>query len=284
MAPMNPAAVIFDRVTYRYSGAPAPAVERISLVIDAGSAVAVVGPNGGGKTTLLRLMLGLLEPSEGRIEVCGLSPGEARRRRLVAYVPQRVDAELTFPASARQVVRMAAECGLPGWRGSTSKIRGAVDGALERVGAGAYADRAVGSLSGGQLQRVMIARALAVGPRVLALDEPTVGVDAAGQERFADLLASLRRDSSLTIVLVSHDLRAVASGAAMCDRVACVRRTLHFHDAPGGITPQILAEVFEHDLAPVFGAMHVDAHSAAECRGGHDHAHDGEGEGAHADV
>lgn len=278
---MNDATVVFEHVSYRYPGARAPAVEDISLRIEAGSTVAVVGPNGGGKTTLLRLMLGLLDGYAGRVEVCGMSPREARRRRLVGYVAQRVEAELTFPASARQVVRMAAESGLPGWRSSTSKIRGAVDGALERVGAGGYADRAVGSLSGGQLQRVMIARALAVGPRVLALDEPTVGVDAAGQERFADLLASLRRDSDLTIVLVSHDLRAVASGAAMCDRVACVRRTLHFHDAPGGVTPQILAQVFEHDLSPVFGAMHVDAHTASECPRQSD---DGETGGARADA
>jgi zinc transport system ATP-binding protein len=280
---MSDAAVVFDSVSYRYPGTSAPAVERISLRIDVGSTVAVVGPNGGGKTTLLRLMLGLLDGYDGRIEVCGVSPGEARRRRMVGYVAQRVDAELTFPASARQVVRMAAESGLAGWRRTTSGIRRAVDGAIERVGASGYADRAVGSLSGGQLQRVMIARALAVDPRVLALDEPTVGVDAAGQERFAALLASLRRDSDLTIVLVSHDLRAVASGAAMCDRVACVRRTLHFHDAPGGVTPQILAEVFEHDLSPVFGAMHVDAHAAGACPGGHGHAHGEEG-GRRADT
>ncbi len=266
---MGEAAVVFEGVTYRYPGAREPAVEGISLRIESGSAVAVVGPNGGGKTTLLKLMLGLLEPASGRVEVFGLPAGEARRRRMVGYVGQRVEAELTFPASARQVVRMAAASGVPGWRRAGRRVERAVDEALERVGAAPYAQRAVGALSGGQLQRVMIARALAVGPRVLALDEPLVGIDAAGQERFGELLRSLRADPSLTIVLVNHDLRAVASGASMCDRVACVRRGLHFHDAPGGISPQVLAEVFEHDLTPVFGEMHVDAHAASECPGDH---------------
>lgn len=270
---MGDAAVVFDNVTYRYPGAREPAVEGISLRIETGGALAVVGPNGGGKTTLLKLMLGLLEPDAGRVEVCNVPAREARRRRFVGYVGQRVDAELSFPASARQVVAMAAAGAIPGWRRVGADVRRAVDEAIERVGATAYAEKAVGALSGGQLQRVLIARALAVRPRVLALDEPLVGIDAAGQERFAELLRSLRTDRSLTIVLVNHDLRAVASGAAMCDRVACVRRGLHFHDAPGGITPQVLAEVFEHDLTPVFGAMHVDAHAAGACPGGHEHRH-----------
>jgi len=112
------------------------------------------------------------------------------------------------------------------------------------------------------LQRVWIARALANRPRLLLLDEPTVGIDPAGQQQFSDLLTRLRNEMDLTIVVVSHDLRTVAAG---CDRVACLARTLHFHDAPGGLTPAVLAEVFRHDVSAIFGDVHIDAHRAAEC-------------------
>ena len=125
-----------------------------------------------------------------------------------------------------------------------------------------------GSMSGIGLG---IARALAAEARVLALDEPTVGIDAVGQKQFAELVRTLHRDLGLAVLLVSHDLRTIAGGAATCDRVACLRGKLHFHASPTGITPQILAEVFQHDLAGVFGDVHVDAHKASEC--GHDHGH-----------
>ncbi len=268
------AAIELGGVTYRYPGAAAPAVEGVNLRVERGSTLAIVGPNGAGKTTLLRLMLGLVRGYEGTVRVCGVSPVEARRRRLVGTVGQRAEVEGWLPLTGREVVSLAAGLVRRG-----ARVRERVQRALERVGAARYADRAVGSLSGGEQQRVLIARALAVEPEVLALDEPTVGIDAAGQQRFGELLGALRApadgDRPLTIVLVSHDLRAVASGWASCDRVACVRRTVHFHDAPGGVTPQVLAEVFEHHLAPVFGEMHVDAHRASECP----HQHEGGGGG-----
>jgi len=157
-----------------------------------------------------------------------------------------------------------------GWRTSgfarlPSGLRSRVEDALRVVGAIGYADRPIAGLSGGQTQRVMIARALASGARLLALDEPTVGIDAVGQRHFAELVRTLHKDLGLTILLVSHDLRTIAGGASTCDRVACLRGRLHFHDAPRGITPQVLAQVFQHDLAGVFGEVHVNAHPASEC-------------------
>ena len=104
----------------------------------------------------------------------------------------------------------------------------------------------------------------------LALDEPTVGIDIEGQARFSELLDTIHQELNLTIVIVSHDVRAIAAG---CDRVACLARTLHFHDAPQGLTPQVLAEVFQHDVAGAFGDVHVEAHRAEECPGGHAHTH-----------
>lgn len=273
-------AVAFDGVSFAYPGSATRALEGISLRVEAGEMLAIVGPNGGGKSTLLKIMLGLLHGYTGSARVFGRTPDEARREGLVGYVPQRSGAALDFPVSARQAVLMSATSRMSGLRATPREAREVAEQSLRRVGAMDFADRPVGSLSGGQLQRVFIARALACRPKILALDEPLVGVDAAGQSRFGELLAELRRELGLTILLVSHDLRTIAGGARarpsgqpVCDRVACLRRTLHFHAAPEGITPQVLAEVFQHDLADVFGDVHVDAHKAAECDASHVHLH-----------
>jgi zinc transport system ATP-binding protein len=268
-------AVVYERVSFSYPG-PAgsprrPALDNISLSVRQGERLGILGPNGGGKSTLLKLTLGLLSGYAGRISVFGLTPEEARRTRLIGYVPQRIEAELAFPLSVRQVVTMSAALGRSPWRGLPPEARAAVDRALELVGATDLAERPIGRLSGGQLQRVMIARALTNRPRLLVLDEPTVGIDIAGQQRFGDLLRQLHDSMGLTIMVVSHDIRAIAASS---DRVACLARTLHSHIAPEGLTPQVLAEVFSHDVAAIFGDVHVDAHLARECPVPHAHDHD----------
>jgi zinc transport system ATP-binding protein len=276
---MTTPAVLFDNVSFTYPRGGV-ALERISLRVEPGEMLAIVGPNGGGKSTLLKILLGMLTGYDGRVEVFGQSPEAARRQGTIGWVPQRNEAEMSFPISARQAVAMAAERACSGWRTPTAEIRSRVEQSLARTGAAEYADAPVGSLSGGQWQRVMIARALAIAPRILALDEPLTGIDAAGQSRFGQMLRALHKDLGLTILLISHDLRAIAGAAANAggagtggsggaDRVACLRRTLHFHAAPQGITPQVLASVFEHDLADVFGELHIDAHRAVECA--HEH-------------
>jgi zinc transport system ATP-binding protein len=259
-------AVAYTGVSYAYpapAGAAArPALERVTLSVHKGVRLGILGPNGGGKSTLLRLTLGLLRPQTGSIAIFGLPPGDARARRLIGYVPQRIEAEHAFPISVRQAVTMSAALGRSPWRRLPAEVHDRVQHSLALVGAQQLADHPVGKLSGGQLQRVMIARALANAPRLLLLDEPTVGIDIAGQQRFADLLASLHDSLGLTIIVVSHDIRTIAAG---CDRVACLSRTLHSHVAPEGLTPQVLAEVFSHDVAAIFGDVHIDAHFAAEC-------------------
>ena len=169
---------------------------------------------------------------------------------------------LAFPVSVRQAVELGAA-----WRASPLRrvpvaARARVDELLRLVGMHELAARPIGALSGGQLQRALIARALAPRPRVLVLDEPTVGIDARGQQRFAELLASVHRELGVTILIVSHDLRAIVAG---CDRVACLARRLHSHVAPDGLTPQVLAELFSHDVAGVLGHLHVHAHGAGTC-------------------
>ena len=272
---MTPA-VEFENVSFTYrrggaAGGDVPALEGISLRVDPGELLAVVGPNGGGKSTLLRLMLGLLDGYSGTIKVCGLAPKRAQRMGYTAWVPQKSEARSGFPLSARQAVEMGATRSLRWWQSGGVAARERVDRALRAVGAVEYADRPVGRLSGGQFQRILIARALASDAKVLALDEPTVGIDAVGQKQFSELVRMLHKDLGLTVLLVSHDLRTIAGGAATCDRVACLRKRVHFHASPKGITPQVLADVFQHDLADMFGDVHIDAHRASEC--GHEHVH-----------
>lgn len=268
----NQPAVQFEQVSFAYAGG-APALSGVSLRVEPGEFLGILGPNGGGKTTLLKIMLGLLGGYSGRVTVFGESPAAARARGLVGYVPQRNAAELSFPISAAQVVEMGATVRFGATRFGGSAVRERVRRSLSLVNAEALADRPIGELSGGQVQRVFIARALALEPRILVLDEPTVGIDVPGQQQFAELLARLHKELGLTILLVSHDVRTLAGASSRCDRVACLRRSLHFHAAPHGLTPQVLAEVFQHDLASVFGEVHVDAHAAAECCGDHSHPH-----------
>ncbi len=260
-------AVEYRGVTFVYPAGPfgsstSPAVEGVTFDVKQGERLGILGPNGGGKSTLVKLTLGLLHPGMGAIRVFGRSPDEARREGLVGYVPQRFEAEMGFPISARQVVAMAATRGLAPWRGIDATRAAKVDRVLDLAGVTDEADRAIGKLSGGQRQRVMIARALAGGPRLLILDEPTVGIDVPGQQRFAELLGRVREELGVTVVIVSHDIRAIAGS---CDRVACLSRTVHFHDAPGGLTPAVLAEVFRHDVSGIFGDVHVEAHPASTC-------------------
>ena len=264
------AAVEFEGVTYAYPGGEA-VVRGVSLRVECGEVLGILGPNGGGKSTLLKLMLGLLSADEGTIRVMGESAGEARRRGMVGYVPQQSGVNRSFPVSVRQAVGLSA--GVHGRGGAGARV----ERALELVGMVERAETPIGRLSGGQFQRVQIARALAVEPSVLVLDEPTVGIDVGGQQRFADLIDRVNREMGVTVLLVSHDVRAIASGARRCDRVACLSRTVHFHAAPDGLTPQVLADVFRHDIEHVFGGVHVEAHRAEDCPGEHEHRHDDDG-------
>ncbi|MFN9991729.1 MAG: metal ABC transporter ATP-binding protein, partial [Phycisphaerales bacterium] len=183
-------AVRYNQVTYSY-GSAAPAVEHVTLAIDEGVRLGVLGPNGGGKSTLLKLTLGLLEPSSGSIELFGMTPREARRERIIGYVPQRNEAELAFPMSVRQVIEMPAALSVTPWSRLDAATVQSIDEAMELVGVAELAQKRVNALSGGQLQRVMIARAIASKPRLLLLDEPTVGIDVSGQQQFAEMLTKL---------------------------------------------------------------------------------------------
>ena len=262
---MSQVALQFESVSFTYPGADRekPSLHNVSLEVLEGERLGILGPNGGGKTTLVKLAMGLLDAQQGTVAVFGETPERAARQGVIGYVPQRCEAELSFPVSVRQMIEMGAWRGLRPLQRVPRERRELVTEAIGLVGASHFADKHVGKISGGQLQRTLIARALASGPRMLIMDEPTVGIDPSGQLRFAEVVERVRQRFNLTVVIVSHDVRAIAAG---CDRVACLATTLHSHTSPEGLTPEVLAEVFQHDVAPVFGDVHVHAHPAESCQ------------------
>jgi zinc transport system ATP-binding protein len=209
-------------------------LEDVELALGEGEFVAVAGPNGGGKTTLVRIVLGLERPTTGSALLYGQAAHRVSGRRALGYLAQRSQAGGDAPATVREVVgagRLASGRLLGRLRADDRRL---VDDAIERVGLAAVADAPVRTLSGGMQQRAFIAKALAGQPSLLVLDEPTTGVDAESQESLAELLAMLHADLGATIVYVSHEFGAVERHV---ERLVLVRRTIVFdgspHDLPG---------------------------------------------------
>ncbi len=231
-------------------------LEDVSLEVLAGEFVCVCGPNGGGKTTFLKAALGLLPVSAGSLRVFGESPEAARR--FVGYLPQRKGFAPDFPA---RVVELVVAGRLGAWpvRVKPAEREWALR-LLTRVGGQALADQRLAGLSGGEMQRAFLARALANEPRLLLLDEPTAGVDAAGRAEFLDLLAEVASQGDLTAVLVTHNLAAVRR---LADRVAYIDGTLKAFGAPD----EVLAAASGEGRA-FAGLDHAEHGSATVCEEG----------------
>ncbi len=218
------AAVRLHGVTVRREGRAV--LEGVTAEFLRGTVTAVIGPNGAGKTTLLNALLGLV-PCEGRIELRGADG----RRPALGYVPQRLDFDRAAPITVRDFLALRAQR-LPLWFGVRRQVRRAAMEALETVRAADLAGRPLGKLSGGELQRVLLAHALLRRPEILFLDEPVSGVDIAGEQLFCDLLEAVqRRDGGrpLTVVMVSHDMEVVFKHAG---DVLCLKRTVQFQGPP----------------------------------------------------
>lgn len=214
--------VRLEDIWVRYDGVLA--LEGVNLSINQEDFLGLIGPNGGGKTTLLRVILGLVKPSQGKVTVLGETL--ERSRKLVGYVPQHSLFDQDFPASVWDVVLMgrAGQAGL--LRTYSAEDKRTARTALETVEMLEYKDRQIGRLSAGQQQRVFIARALVTEPKLLLLDEPMAGVDAPMQTGFYELLARLKQQ--MAIVLVSHDISAVS---IYVDKIACLNRRLFYHNS-----------------------------------------------------
>jgi zinc transport system ATP-binding protein len=217
---MSTPAIMLEKISFAYDGLLA--LEDVSLEVDEGEFVGLVGPNGGGKSTLLRIVLGLLTPDSGRVSVLGEPP--ARARHAIGYVPQFATFRRDFPLTVEDTVllgRLGRTRALFGYR---AEDHSAALRAMEETGVAELAERPIGTLSGGQLQRVLIARALTCEPRILLLDEPTANIDSRAEVDIFDLLKAL--NARMTILVVSHDIGFISQYVTL---VACLNRTLLCH-------------------------------------------------------
>jgi zinc transport system ATP-binding protein len=227
--------VRLEDVWVRYDGVAV--LEGVNLAIEQNDFLGIIGPNGGGKTTLLKVVLGLVKPSRGRVSVMGSAPEASRND--IGYISQHSLFDRDFPISVWDVVLMGrlGRTGLLRRYGKEDKSK--AESALHTVGMLDHRERQIGKLSGGEQQRVFIARALVTEPRLLLLDEPTASVDPAMQTEFYELLEDLKE--RMAIVLVSHDISAVS---VYVGKIACLNRELFYHGSKE-IAPEILEATYK---------------------------------------
>ncbi len=237
-----------DHVCFSYGNNEV--IKNVSIEIHKGDYVGLIGPNGGGKTTLLKLMLGLLKPNDGQIRLFQKDLENFKEWYRIGYVPQKTYFEVNFPATVEEVVAM----GRYGKRGLlrflTNEDHQKVQEALVKVDMLDFKNKQINNLSGGQAQRVLIARALATEPEVIFLDEPTVGVDTKTQKQFYSLLRKLNKEFSLTLILISHELDVVAHEAT---EIGYINRTMEYFGEP----EEFLKGKYFHELIGKEGEHHV---------------------------
>lgn len=253
----NNIAVSFENVSAGYRNIKA--LEQVNLIVRVGSFTAIIGPNGGGKTTLLKLMLGLLEPWSGQIKIFGQKPRQSRQ--LIGYVPQAANINRQFPISVRQVVlqgRLTDKL-LFFHRYNANDLE-IVEYCLQCLDIKALADRQISQLSGGQWQRVLIARALAVEPELLLLDEPTNGLDSNASSTVYELLKELNK--KMTIIMATHDTMAIST---CVHDIACINYHLHYHGEPA-LSPELVMQLYG---CPVELIAHGVPHRVLEDHGGY---------------
>lgn len=218
-------------------------LERISLDLNPGEMLSIVGPNGGGKTTLLKVILGTRPFENGMVQVLGKSPESIPPGR-IGYLPQLDASRTRFPIRAFDVVMMGRLAALR-HRKMADDNHSAVRQALAEVGMLSEQQSPFRTLSGGQRQRVLIARALAMDPAVLILDEPSTGLDVVSQEDFYRTLARLKQERDMGIIMVSHDI-GVVSGYV--DHIACLNRQIHYHGTGNNIPDAVMEKVFGRNI------------------------------------
>jgi zinc transport system ATP-binding protein len=253
LAPARDAApvIAIDGLTFAYDR-NSPVLTDVNLAIHPLEFVCIVGPNGGGKTTLLKLILGLIEPARGRIRIFDRPPETARRR--IGYMPQYARLDPLFPVTVMDVVLMGRLGNGRSWGFATRADRDHAAAALTEVDLLPQCHRSFAALSGGQKQRALIARAIASEPELLLLDEPTSNLDIAAQSDFYELLH--RMNEKRTLVLVSHDIAYVSK---FVDKVICVNRSVAVHGT-GEISDEHMRELYGREMRVV---VHDHAYQSA---------------------
>jgi len=236
------------------------ALKNVDLTVRKGDIFGIIGPNGGGKSTLLKAILGLVQPTQGTIRILGESP--ERGRSHIGYVPQFAQFDREFPISVLDVVLMGCLSKKRRVSWYTKDDRAAAMDALKDVGMDKFASQHISSLSGGQKQRVFIARAFVVKPKILLLDEPTASVDQNIKESIYDLLSRIQ--NRMTVVLVTHDIGVVSS---LVNRIACLNQTLFTH-YDNKLTPQMLEDAYR---CPVDLIAHGIPHRVFEAHDNKEH-------------
>lgn len=218
-------------------------LEDVSFEIKTGDYVGIIGPNGAGKTTLLRILLGLIRPTVGQIRIFGQPVQSSNPFAYIGYVPQKAAQALNnFPTTVEEVVRSGRTVRRGYLRRWSKKDEAAISRAMEATGVLKYRRKQLSELSGGEKQRVFIARALAGEPKILILDEPTTGVDIGHQEQFYEFLRQLRAQLNLTIIFVTHDIDFVAKEVS---NVLCLNQRLVCHQSPKDfLTKENLEKVY----------------------------------------
>lgn len=240
------AVVRTEKLCFSFSPGQKEILTDIDFELRRGVFLGLIGPNGGGKTTFLRLLLGEVLPTSGSVSIFGKAPDAlGPLRAKIGYVPQKAHFDLSFPASAYDVVLMGSyfETGLF-HRVPRSKKALASD-LMARFGIADLAKAPIGELSYGQQQRVFIARALMSSPELLILDEPTTGVDTEGQTLFYKQVASLNREFKMTVLIVSHDIAQIADYVG---ELACLFRTMHWHTRSELINEEVINKVYSCEL------------------------------------
>lgn len=226
-----------------------PALIDVNLTIEEGMFLGLVGPNGGGKTTLIKIILGLLQPQKGNVFLLDKPIDSFKDWNRIGYVSQKANTfNRGFPATVFEVVAMGLTAKLGYFKLFNKNHKERVLEAIRQVDMERYAYENIGNLSGGQQQRIFIARALVSDPKLLILDEPTVGIDFQNVERFYDLLHRLNEEENITLLLVTHDTGALTKHAT---EIACLNQTLHFHGEAcdyTGLTEEQLSEIYGHPV------------------------------------
>jgi len=236
-------------VSYTYNGHPV--LENIEFTVNQGEYLGIIGPNGGGKSTLIKIMLGLLKPTTGSIKIFGHDIENFNERYKIGYVPQRAaHEEFYFPATVEEIVKSGRTSRTGLLKRFSSQAKEAVAKAMDVAGITDLRKRLIGELSGGERQRVFIARALAAEPKILILDEPEVGVDIVSKDRFHTFLRHLNKDLHITILFISHDVGAIAHEVS---DILCLNIKLICHGTPAQyIKEDFLEQVYGKKVRSIY--------------------------------